>query len=486
VDVELIETVEPKNVVPVALIAPYAEMTELARKLEKQRCLIIADDLTGGADAGVQFAKRGLKTLLLPYRGEGSVPLAAHPAEDVLVVNTISRGQSPAQAAGTISTLLKGFAPRDFPILYKKIDSTLRGNIGAEIDALLAKTALPLCFMAPSYPEQSRFLKAGIMMVGRKPIALTEAAADAASPVRESNVVSLLARQASLPIGRIDWTDVASGKEALRRAVERERKAGRRIIVFDAVSRRDLAAIAEVAFAMERMPLLAGSAGLAGEIARRLAPAEVNPFPEGKAAEKTFRHLFIISGSASAVARRQWERLAETGHAVFELPRSFLDADGGGFAEERRRLAGRIGSALTCGCVIFRTVAERLSACGNDNIPVHQRIGGLLADVAVAALEGARLDARDLVLILTGGDTALSVLQRLDPAGLEIEGELPEGSVRGRLRGGEWDGLVVVTKAGAFGQEDALLRIVERLIVPAQAWHGQGAVKPAETTVEDP
>ncbi len=444
-------------------------MNEPTRKLEKQRCLIIADDLTGGADTGVKFAKRGLKTLLLSFGADGSAPFADHATQepDLLVVNTISRGLSPVKAAETISKLLKSFAPEEFPILYKKIDSTLRGNVGAEIDAILRETSLPLCFLAPSYPEQNRILKAGIMMVGEKPIALTEAAADAASPVRESNVVNLLARQTSLPVGRIDWTDVASGTEALRRAVEKERKAGRRIIVFDAVSRRDLAVIADVAFAMERMPLLAGSAGLAGEIAKRLVSNEVSLVPEGPAAGRTFRHLFIVSGSASAVARLQSARLEEAGLAVFELPRSFLDENGGGAADERQQFAGRIGIALTCGSVIFRTITERLSVAGDDNIPLHQRITGLLADVAVAALEAAQVNAHDdLALILTGGDTALAVLQRLDLTGLEIEGELPGGSVRGRLRGGRWDGLAVVTKAGAFGEDDTLVRVMERLIVP--------------------
>ena len=82
--------VEPKNVVPVALIAPYAGMAELARKLEKQRCLLIADDLTGGADAGVQFAKRGLKTLLIPFQGR-AIPSRSATGQDVLVINTITR-----------------------------------------------------------------------------------------------------------------------------------------------------------------------------------------------------------------------------------------------------------------------------------------------------------------------------------------------------------------------------------------------------------
>ena len=137
--------------------------------MEKQHCLLIADDLTGGADAGAQFAKRGLKTLLVPFRGEGSVPFTTHTASDVLVINTITRGLPPSEAFDILSGLLKSFDPKRFPILYKKIDSTLRGNIGSEIDAILRETNRPFCFLAPSYLEQGRTL------VGEKPLALTEA-----------------------------------------------------------------------------------------------------------------------------------------------------------------------------------------------------------------------------------------------------------------------------------------------------------------------
>lgn len=454
--------VEPKSDVPVALIAPNAEMAGFAPKLEKQRCLIIADDLTGGADAGVQFAKRGLKTLLIPFPGEGSVPLAARPAQDVLVINTITRGLPPAAAFDILSALLKSFDPKRFPILYKKIDSTLRGNIGAEIDAILAETELPLCFLAPSYPEQNRFLKAGIMMVGDKPVALTEAATDAATPVRESNVANLLARQTSLSIGRMDWTDVASGKEALRRAVERERKAGRRIIAFDAVSRQDLATIAEVALSMETVPLLAGSAGLAGEVSRILAPARINA-ESGR--QRTFRHVLIIGGSASAVTHAQLQRLHDGGLPSFELPKNLVSGDGGTEIEGRRKLARLLGSALAGGSVVFRTFAERWT--GDGAVPIPQRITRVMAGVTLEALREIGVDAGNLALILTGGDTALSVLQFLDYQGIELEGELLDGIVRGNLRGGPWDGLTVVTKAGAFGKEDALVRIVERLTTPA-------------------
>ena len=302
----------------------FATIQTLARKLEKQRCLIIADDLTGGADAGAQFAKRGLKTLLIPFHGEEAVSLAARPAQDVLVINTITRGLPPAEAFDILSGLLKNFDPKRFLILYKKIDSTLRGNIGSEIDAILRETNRHLCFLAPSYPEQGRFLKAGIMRIGEKPVALTEAATDTASPVQESGVVSLLARQTSLSIGVIDLADVASGKEALRRVVEREQRAGHRIIAFDAVSRRDLATIAEVALSMETVPLLAGSAGLAGEVARILVPGQVK-IDAGK--QRNFRHVLIIGGSASAVTHAQLQRLHEGGIPSFELPRDLVSND---------------------------------------------------------------------------------------------------------------------------------------------------------------
>jgi hypothetical protein len=262
--------------------------------------------------------------------------------------------------------------------------------------------------------------------------------------------------------------------------------------------------IAEVAFAMERMPLLAGSAGLAWEVARILALAQINAEPER---QRTFRRVLVIGGSASAVTHAQLQRLQDGGLPSFELPKNLVSGDGGTEIEGRRNLAHLLGSALAGGNAVFRTFVERLAGdgdvvtqatinantvipakagiqnragcriksgmttfdmlpCRSNNIPVHQRIMDVMADVAVAALEEARIDASDLALILTGGDTALAVLQLLDYQGIELAGELLEGIVRGNLRGGPWDGLTIVTKAGAFGKVDALVRIVERLTTP--------------------
>src|SRR4030042_2078172 len=153
-----------------------------------QRCFLIADDLTGGADAGAQFAKRALNTLLVLYNENERINFSKYTCQDVLVVNTDSRGLSPEKASSLLSNLFRNYKKEIFPIIYKKIDSTLRGNIGYEIDAILKEMNGSLCFMAPSYPEQNRRLVGGIMMVGEKPLAFSEAVQHTTSPVQESHV----------------------------------------------------------------------------------------------------------------------------------------------------------------------------------------------------------------------------------------------------------------------------------------------------------
>jgi len=422
-----------------------------------QRCLLIADDLTGGADAGAQFAKAGLNTLLISIKDSPRIDFSKYNDRDVLVVNTDSRGLTPEKAFSLVSNLLKGYDKEIFPIVYKKIDSTLRGNIGYEIDAVLKKTEGSLCFMAPSYPEQNRTLVGGIMMVGEKPLALTEASCDAASPVQESHVHKLLEHQSINKIGKIDLTHVASTPTSLKKVVEEEEKKGSRIIVFDAISRQNLANIADVAFSMNRRPLFVGSAGFAEEVAKKISlkPKTVSPFSERS--RKGFEHIFIIAGSASSVTHQQLERIEERKIPTFQLDKSILVGIGSG------ELSLQIASSLIGGHAILKNFSERISIGNFDSFPIHQRITGALASLALSALKESKIDISRLALILTGGDTALSVINILRAEGVEIEGELLEGIVEGHLIGGNWDGLRVITKAGAFGNENAIEKIVEIL-----------------------
>ena len=428
-----------------------------------QRCLLIADDLTGGADAGAQFAIRGFRTLLLSIKTDIQIDLSKYDQQDVLVVNTDSRGLKPDKAYALISNVLKNYRETLFPIIYKKIDSTLRGNIGYEIDAVLEKTNGALCFVAPSYPEQNRTLVGGILIVGGKPLALTEVARNTPSPVQESHVYKILQNQSRNPVGWIDLTHVASTSEGLQKVVEGVGRKGNRIIIFDAVSRQDLANVAEVGFSLKRTPLFVGSAGLAEEVAKKIALPKAQSLEPFRQKEKFFKHVFIIGGTASSVTCQQLKRIEQRGIPSYSLNKSILTCGETKGQAKRRDLSKKVASALSQGMVILKTTPEMLQPEDSKDLPIYLKIVKTLADVALSSLEFSKVDMHKLVLILTGGDTAQSIINAFGNEGIEIEGELLEGIVKGHLVGGNWDGLKIITKAGAFGKENALEKIIEML-----------------------
>jgi uncharacterized protein YgbK (DUF1537 family) len=428
-----------------------------------QSCLLIADDLTGGADAGAQFAKKNLRTLLLSPQKNEKVYFQKYISQDVLVINTNSRDLSPEEAYRLISSLLTEYEERLFPILYKKIDSTLRGNIGYEIDAVLEKTNNHLCFVAPSYPEQNRTLIGGIMIVGEKPLALTEVARRTTSPIQESHVYKILQAQSNNRVGWIDLTHVASSSEGLKKAVEIEKSKGNRIIIFDAATRQDLKNIAEVGFSLEKKPLFVGSAGLAEEVAHYMNP-ENEKFLSRKI--RPCQNIFIISGTASSVTHQQLKRIEEKGIPSFQLPLPLIVGDWSKTREERERFSEKIAHSLSRGICILKTPPEMVTPIESPDVPVHLKVTKILASLALGAIERSQIRPNDLALILTGGETAQHTINGLGPKEIQIEGELLEGIVIGRLIGGDWNGATIITKAGAFGKEDALEKVIEMLTQP--------------------
>jgi uncharacterized protein YgbK (DUF1537 family) len=429
----------------------------------RQRCLVIADDLTGAADAGAQFAKRGLDTRLISCKDRSKIDFSRYIHQDVLVVNTDSRGLSPDEASSLISDVLKNYKKDLFPILYKKVDSTLRGNVGCEIDAILKTMDGVLCFMAPSYPEQDRRLVGGIMIVGGKPLALTEVAMSTTLPIRESHVHKLLQQQSQTSIGWIDLTLVASNFKCLQEKVEKEEKRGIRLIIFDAVSRQDLTNVTEVGFSLKKKPLFVGSAGLAEEVAKKISPPEGTPLVTSKQVVKPFKHILIISGTASSVTHQQLRRIEQRGIPTYQLSKTLLVGDDVRVDAERKEISKKISDSLSQGMVILKTTPEMLQPENSADLPIYLKIVETLSDVALSSLERSKVEMHELALILTGGDTAQSIINALGNEGIEIEGELLKGIVKGHLIGGNWDGLNIITKAGAFGKENALEKIIGML-----------------------
>ncbi len=414
---------------------------------------IIADDLTGAADTGVQLAKQGLQTVLLPFRLKRGLYLRE---ARVIAINTATRGVESKQAYDTVRSatalLMQTLHPQ---IIYKKVDSTLRGNLGAEIEAVMDAAGSEFAVLAPAFPAYGRTTAGGVHFVNGQPLAQTEAAHDPVCPVSESHIPTLLQSQTGLGVGHIDLEAVRSDISLLQNTILKHVKCGERIIVFDAVTDDDLDRIVKAGMSTSHPPLMVGSAGLADQLSRLSffrgtgqtrgsAPTEAND--EGV--------VIVISGSLSAVTSKQLERVRKTGMGDVvrvEMPRNDLERD----SQIVREI---VSAAKVNGVVGIQSVKGDQSDLQDSPLLVVERLGKLARQI----VENCPMAVRGL--ILTGGDTALAVFQQLGIAAVRLIDEILPGIPYSQVINGEFANLSIVTKAGAFGDENALVRCIDFLI----------------------
>lgn len=408
---------------------------------------VIADDLTGAAHSGVQFGAGGSNVCLLPVESL-SLERAWVASAGGLCVYTQTR-QLPARAAADrlrrLARVLSGLRPR---WVYKKIDSCLRGNPGAEIDVLLDELGFDAALVAPAQPAQGRTTMGGIQRVHGKPLAETEFANDPTTPVTCSSVAAILADQSRYPIGRIDVNEY-DASDRLRRALQRERGRGCRLIVCDAFEQAQLDQVAELAVRGAGRLLPAGSAGLAAGFAKHLVMGEVAETPRGRGIER----LLLVCGTGSRTTRRQLDALFDRYPGVQqELEPEWLAAASD---RDRRRCAAKLLGSWTSGSLALQF--HPLAPTGPAANPARAAAG--LAQLASEMIRAGPVDG----LFLSGGETADAVRAASGGEAIRLQGEILPGQVLGRWLGGLADGLPVITKAGSFGGENTLITLYERL-----------------------
>ncbi|HEV8307261.1 MAG TPA: four-carbon acid sugar kinase family protein [Methylomirabilota bacterium] len=380
---------------------------------------IQADDLTGACDTGAPFAGRGLRTLVL-------FPEAAIPAAppDVLVLDTESRELPAAEARGRARAAVARLAECAPAVLYKKVDSTLRGAVAAELAGALEGARRPCAILAPAFPAQRRTVVEGRLRIGGIDAADTAVARDPAFPATGADVLALLGETGPRPIGLIPLATVRRGPAALAARLAREPGRAGGALVCDAETDTDLAVLAGVT--AHPPPLLAGSAGLAAALAARQ--------PGGsRTSIRLRRPLLVVSGSAHPVTHAQLARLEARGARG-----TWLSGEG----------------PLPVEDATF--VAAGAQASADD--PARR------AATVAALVQTARDHVERITpatLLLTGGETAISVCRRLGARGIALAGQLEPGLALGTLLGGPFDGLTVITKAGGFGDPDTLRRVWE-------------------------
>jgi len=380
---------------------------------------IVADDLTGAADAGVQFVRAGYRTAVV-FHGEAPPPADV----DAVSFDTDSRNMAAGFAAKRVVDVAREV--RGARVVYKKLDSTLRGNVAAELAAASGATGRARTVVAPAFPEAGRTTARGTQLVRGVPVDETEMRDDPQTPVREAHVPTLLAGAFS-SVGTLGAEDVVDPERVSLALEENE------CVVADAECYSDLEALVRAVPDPARV-LWAGSAGLAYAIGTVYPGPRVGDVGERRAPA---RPVLVVVGSLSGVAREQVRRLVE------EYGDVSVEAAG----EDAVVAAGEVLSGGTCAVVHS---PEEQNASGEAVI-------GTLAGV-VGRLSEERLFGG---LIMTGGATAVGVARRLGATGIELEGEVEAGVPVGALIGP--NPYPVVTKAGGFGGPDTLVGAVQAL-----------------------
>ncbi|MFS9381619.1 D-threonate kinase [Citrobacter sp. ANG330] len=408
------------------------------------KMIVIADDFTGSNDTGVQLAKKGARTevMLTPTQKPSR-------RADVLVINTESRAIPAANAAQAVHQALASWCEgANTPLVYKKIDSTFRGNVGAEVAAAMRAANRKLAVIAAAIPAAGRTTRDGLCLVNGIPLLETEFASDPKTPIISSRIAELVTLQSDIPVHEVSLDDVRRGQlSALLSALAKQ---GECMVVVDAVEDRDLSLIAQAICEQETLPLLVGAAGLANALPVRMFMQEKQELP-----------VLVVAGSMSEATRRQVDKALCQGRAkVVDIDVSRLVS--AHFAQE-------IASVVEQACALLshqqhtilrtsRSAEDRqmidtlCASVGMSRQALGERLSQRLGIITLRIIEQARIGG----LFLTGGDIATAVASALGAEGYRIQREVAPCIPCGTFVNSEIDDLPVITKAGGFGSDSTL------------------------------
>ena len=410
--------------------------------------LIIADDFTGALDTGVQFAACGIPTRVVV---DPEIDFASIHAK-VLVVDTETRHLPAGQAYEIVSKLTRRACAAGVSFIYKKTDSALRGNIGAELAAVLKASGRKQLPFLPAFPQMNRLTQNGVHYIDGAPVTESPFGKDPFEPVRHSAVASLIASQTDLP---------AKSYPALNDHESAPDEAG--ILIFDAASVEDLARTGRQ---LAHRNLLAVSAGCAGFGA--VLP-ELLGIEKGEPAKlpRLDSRLLIVCGSVNPITVAQMDWAQKAGFARLRLtPEQKLTPGYWQTGEGQKQLA-LIDEMLAANpyCIIEtndeggnQLTADYAARLGIDLETLRQRISGSLGHLVGGLFASPHLGT----LLMTGGDTLLQCMNCVGVSQLEPICEMEKGVV---LASFTYKGCTrrIITKSGGFGQESLFTDLARRI-----------------------
>jgi len=422
---------------------------------------IIADDLTGANDSGVQFSKKGYNAIVSILEESGNIIIPDK--TDVLVIDTETREIDAKTARQRLRNVLQKLNFSDKDIFYKKVDSTLRGCIGVELEEMMNVLEKDICIFTPTFPSYKRITIGGYLIINGKPLGLSKYYSGDLREGEASFIPFLLKRQTSLPIARIDFIDVTKGQEAIFKKLNKLYQEGNKIIIVDATEEVHLKDILNSVFEFEGSVLYAGSAGLANyfsEIYNKSRSFKTNM-------EKNKGPILIVGGSRNPITKSQIihlrgkikffdlnidiEQILSNRKTILE---HYL-TDSITFIKNGQHLVIHTDPFYNDKENINKKLMQKYNLSFRElELVIRKFLGELTAKIV--------RNSPTRNLILTGGDIALGVCSALGIQNLNIVDELLPGIPLSTANFKNFN-LKIVTKAGGFGEKDTLFSLIKKL-----------------------
>ena len=413
---------------------------------------VVADDLTGALDTAGAFASRGLRSRVLTAPADKIDP---HYDGDVAIANTHTRNVDAALAIAPVHRAAKELSDAGWSRIYKKIDSTGRGNLAAECKAVMDAQEAVAALVCPAFPQMGRTVADGILMVNGAPVTEAIEGSDALSPVSSDSLLNLLALEGELAPGLVPLSVVRGGTDAIRTKISELTSQEIDAIVVDAETDSDLQAVADCSVSYSDH-ILVGSAGLAYALGNLFRP-DIEAFALNVRTNSPF---VIVAGSRHQATKSQVESLASAGVAevISVSPEPVL-----GKREERvvysRQVMADLHRILSDGRNVVLEWEELKRPQDSDS----QEDATVLANFAGLLVYGIARKMSLGGLMIAGGDTVFGVLRALGASTVDVSGEIEHGAPLGVIGDGVGAGLTIVTKAGGFGDEIFFVRALEAI-----------------------
>lgn len=354
------------------------------------KILVLADDYTGALDTGVQFASYRCKVKVIHQFAQFSSSIDGD--TDVLIYDTETRHVSPQEAYDIVYKIARYAFEKKVPCIYKKADSALRGNVGAEIEAIMAAYESQEMIFLPSLPKMNRILKEGILYIEGIPVGESIFAKDPFNPIKKSHIQDILGAQTKVPVQLMKANALPCDDGSPK------------IYAYDAESMDEIFQITTSLQSADHLNVLAGCAGFAEVLSQFLFSDNSN--------EKRITNLHpavVLCGSLNDKSLEQIDYAVKKGFLAYVLSvkellsEDFFESSQWGFMHQQ------ILSVIQRGDSVILRTEEALDEAEELGI-LSSRIAERLGEI------GKYLASEEIVqnLYIIGGDTLFGFIYTSD------------------------------------------------------------------------